>query len=117
MKKIAPLLFYLLALGLTGCSTQKQEEQTKVETITIKVASVVCGSCAKTIEGALKKVDGLKDVKVDVDQKIVTVQFLPAKTNLNVMEKAIAKAGYDANHTKRNTEAYEKLDVCCKIDG
>jgi hypothetical protein len=31
------------------------------------------------------------------------------------MENAVAQAGYDANETKRDAEAYDALDACCKV--
>ena len=106
-------MFCLLTFSLAGCSKQ---EQPKIETTAINVSTMVCGNCARTIEGALKNVDGVQEVKIDVSQKIATVKYLPAKTDLRKIEATIANAGYDANSTKRNPAAYEKLDACCKID-
>lgn len=100
---------------LVGCA--KQAVQDKVETVAIKVESIQCNMCVKTIEGALTSVDGVTSAEVDLKAKTATVQFLPAKVNLGSLEQAIAKAGYDANETKRDVEAYEKFDACCKIDG
>ena len=91
---------------------KKQE----METATIKASSMVCGTCAKTIQKAVYRVEGVKDVNVDVKTKIVEVKFVPAQTNLATIEMAITDIGYDANDKKRNPDAYEKLDACCKID-
>ena len=114
MKKISPLLLCLLSLGLAHCSRQ---EQPKIENTAINVSSLVCGSCARTIEVAVKALDGVQEVSVDVGEKRAKVKYLPAKTDVKAIENAIANSGYDANSTKRSPKAYEKLDACCKIDG
>jgi copper ion binding protein len=88
-----------------------------LETTTISASSMVCGTCAKTIEKAVYRVEGVKEVNVDVKGKTVEVKFLPAQTNVQTIEMAISDAGYDANARKRNPDAYEKLAACCKIDG
>ncbi len=87
-----------------------------VETTVIKVPTVVCSSCVSTITKALKKVDGVKTTTIDLKKKTATVTFASAKTSVNKIETAIAKAGYDANNVKRDPAAYEKLGECCKVD-
>lgn len=44
----------------------------------------------------------------------ISVKYNPKKINLDQIESAIAKAGYDANDTKANFKSYQKLDNCCK---
>ena len=107
------LLSAMIAVSLLIGCVQKQEYRTA----TIKANSMVCGSCAKNIEKAVYRVEGVKQVDVDLKTKIVSVRFVPAQTNVETIEMAISDAGYDANSRKRNLEAYEKLDACCKIDG
>ena len=112
------LLFLTLVLAFVGCQQQKQEApQDKLEVAKVNLPSMVCGKCAKTIQEAVYKVDGVKEIKVDVDSKTAQVTFLPVRTNIDAIETAITGAGYDANAKKRNVEAYNGLDKCCKIDG
>ena len=107
----------ILAL-LFSCAPKKQTDPTKqTEVVTIKLPSIVCGTCQKTIEKAIYHVEGVKNVDVDVDGKKAEVTFVSYQTNLQVIERAINEAGYDANETKRDPDAYQKLDKCCKIDG
>jgi periplasmic mercuric ion binding protein len=118
---ISMLVISLFALGIVAAQP-KQKATTKatdvkLETTVIQVPTMVCNSCASTITKAVKKVVGVKTAKVDVKKKTATVSFASMKTNLSQIEKAIADAGYDANDTKRNPEAFEKLDACCKVDG
>ena len=58
----------------------------------------------------------MKEIKVDIDKKIAEVKFIPAIVTLEILENAITGVGYDANDKKRSSQAYEKLDACCKID-
>jgi copper chaperone CopZ len=112
----------MAALTLTALTAQtKQTTQTKagnakIDTTVVKVPTIVCNSCVNTITKALKKVDGVRTTKIDLEKKIATVTYVSTKTSLSKIEKAIAKAGYDANNTKRDPAAYEKLDACCKAD-
>ena len=107
------MLIFAAAVLLAGCARHEKE----LETTVVKAQSMVCGSCAKTVQDAVAKVDGVKEVNVDIKAKTVQVKFVSEVTNLGNIEKAITDAGYDANDRKRNAEAYEKLDKCCKIDG
>src|SRR5262245_26426112 len=109
MKKI--FLCIAIVIALAGCQKDKG-----LETTTIKASTMVCGTCAKTIKKAVYTVEGVKEVNVDVDKKLVEVKFVPAQATLATIERAITDAGYDANDKKRNPAAYEKLDECCKIE-
>lgn len=109
MKKTFVTLLALLALF--GC-----QKKTSLEVATIKANTMVCKTCANTIEKAVYRVEGVKEVNVSVDKKLVEVKFIPLQTNLEFIESAITEAGYDANDKKRDADAYEKLDACCKID-
>ncbi|MCG3120957.1 MAG: hypothetical protein ALAOOOJD_03878 [bacterium] len=121
--------FLTLALGLAlmACNKPEQEQAAKangdtpqltagnVTQTTIKVPTIQCGSCVSHVEEALKGVDGVSTIKVNLETKIAEVNFDPVKTNLAAMEKAISMAGYDANDTKSDPAAYAELDACCKI--
>src|SRR5437899_2366649 len=111
MKRLI-LIFCFVGFIFPGCQKQPQ-----LETTSIKASSMVCGTCAKTIEQAIYKVEGVKEVNVDVKAKLVEVKFVPLQTNVGTIERAINDAGYDANDRKRNPDSYEKLAPCCKIDG
>ena len=106
------LIVLLAGISLIGCSKKQA-----LETTTIRLNSMVCNTCAKTITKAIYAVEGVKNVDVDVQKKIAEVKFVPEQTNLQTIEQAVTEAGYDANDKKRSQDAYEKLDKCCKIDG
>lgn len=116
-----------LSLALVACNKPESEQAAKTNGETpqlaaagmtqtdIKVPTMQCGSCANHVEEALKGVDGVSTIKVDLETKVAQVNFDPAKTTLAAMEKAISMAGYDANDTKRDSAAYAELDACCKV--
>jgi copper chaperone CopZ len=108
-------LIFLAVLALLAISCGKT--QTDVAITVVKTPTMVCGSCVKTIEAAVAKVEGVQEVKADLKSKTVEVKFLPAKTTIGAVETAITGVGYNANDRKRDPAAYEKLDGCCKIDG
>ncbi len=98
--------------GVTSCSTE-----TEAKVAEIKLSTIQCGSCVKTITKALGKADGVQKVDVDLDGKLVTVTYASAQTDVKKLEQAISKAGYAANDTKADKAAYEKLANCCKVGG
>ncbi|HXG38624.1 MAG TPA: heavy-metal-associated domain-containing protein [Bacteroidota bacterium] len=99
---------------LVGCGQQQQEAPAKAETVAIKVETAKCEACVGTITDALKGVEGVQKAEVDLEKKLATVQFIPAKVDLQKLETAVVNAGYDANDKKRNPAAYEQLPDCCK---
>ena len=105
-------LLLSLVILLASCS----KNDVKLESSTIATPTMVCGTCAKTISKAVYRVEGVKEVNVDLAKKLVEVKYVSLQTNLEYLESAITLAGYDANDKKRDPDAYEKLDACCKLE-
>jgi copper chaperone CopZ len=99
----------LLALGAWACRDAESR------TVEIRVDNMVCDMCTKTIRTALEKVDGVKDVKVDLKAKAVTVRYDAGKTDVKGLEKAVSMSGYDANGTPADPKARAALPECCRI--
>jgi len=116
LKFISAILTVTLVSAQLKESADVKTADTKMRTAIIKVPTIVCGSCVTTVTKALKKVDGVNTARVDLKKKTATVTYASTKVTVDKLEKAIADAGYDANSVKRNHEAYEKLDACCKAD-
>jgi copper chaperone CopZ len=115
MKTTIKILTIILAFGLFTVNAQEQEKEKKVETIEIKT-SVVCGMCKDRVEHDLAYEKGVKFVEVDLETKMVTVEYKTSKTNPDKIRKAISKIGYDADGVVADEVAYEKLPACCKKD-
>lgn len=104
MKKYIGIL--LLLMGSVAVNAQ-------VEKVEIKT-SAICGMCKDTIERDLAFEKGVKTSDLDVETKVVTVEFNAKKTNADKIRKRITKVGYNADEMKRDQKAYDALDPCCK---
>jgi len=109
---ITAVLFFFM-----GCKKKTDDNPlNKVETITLSIPTAGCNICAKSISKAIYRVEGVKDVEVNLEKKIVEVTYVPFQTNIETIEITITDAGYDANKRKRNQHAYEIFVTCCKIE-
>jgi copper chaperone CopZ len=89
MKKI--IMFCLLAVlsfGVANAVAQKQDGSIKT---TVFVTDIDCEGCAKKITNSIPFVKGVKDVKVDVPTKKVTVTYDATKSSEATLLKAFAK--------------------------
>lgn len=117
MKKM--ILFFTLVFALSAFSADK------TKTITLNVSGMTCGSCVSTVEKALKKVDGVKEAKVDLKTNKATVTFASTTTSATLI-KAVGDAGFSAAEGKSapKTEMKKKSksegehcgDGCCGDD-
>ena len=64
-------------------------------TKTYNVPAISCGHCTATIERELKFVDGLQNVKAELDAKQVTVE-VQSDDVLAEVEKMLEEIGYPA---------------------
>ena len=44
------------------------------KTTTVKTPDITCGGCANSIKNALGKMEGIKNVEVDVNTKMVSIE-------------------------------------------
>jgi periplasmic mercuric ion binding protein len=104
------MLIVVSVLLMSSFSMAEKNAEVKIKT------SAVCGMCKDRIEQGLAFEKGIKDVSLDVETKIATIKYNPAKTNPDEIRTLISKLGYDADSIPANKEAYEKLPKCCKKD-
>ena len=62
-----------------------------------------CANCSRKVQDNIAFERGVKDLKVDVEGKTITVVFNPAKTDTLKLKKAINKLGYTADVVEYNT--------------
>ena len=60
----------------------------------LKVPSITCQGCARSITNALSRLQGVEKVDVDVTGKNVDVDYDAAKTNEATIRDRIEAAGY-----------------------
>lgn len=95
MKKLISLcLVALFAIGIT--SAQEPAKGEKKSVTTVFQTSIDCQGCAKKVTNTIPYERGVKDVKIDLDAKTVTVTYDPAKTNDEALVKAFAKIKIEA---------------------
>ncbi|HEY3252056.1 MAG TPA: cation transporter [Ignavibacteria bacterium] len=85
------------------------------KTTEILLPTIQCGTCVKTIEKALNKIDGIINIDVDIENKKASITYDETKTDVSKIEDAISAAGYDANDKKGDKTAYDNLHNCCKM--
>ncbi|MEC3883028.1 copper ion binding protein [Halobacillus sp. HZG1] len=61
---------------------------------TLKVEGMTCGHCKSAVEGALKEVDGVSDVDVDLETGNVKVSHSETANKVE-MREAVEEQGYD----------------------
>jgi Cu+-exporting ATPase len=66
------------------------------DTIQFPITGMTCGSCVNRITRALKKVDGVTRVRVDLGHETATVSRLPGVSDA-ALAGAISRAGYEAD--------------------
>ena len=112
MKKIVFITVTLLLLS--GVVFTIQAQQIKVVEIQ---TSAQCEMCKERLESNLSFEKGIKNVKLDMETKKLSVTYKSSKTDINAVKNTIVGLGYDADDLKANPEAYKNLPMCCKKPG
>jgi len=106
MKKI--ILLIVVVLSFSGFMKAQSSDTLKIQT------SAQCEMCKERIETALAYEKGVVSSDLEMNTKIITVVYKPAKTNADKIKAAISWLGYDADDVKAGLKAYNKLPACCK---
>ena len=64
------------------------------------LTDIHCQKCAQKIEDNVAFEKGVKDLKVNVKEKTVYIQYDSTKTDIPTLTKAIEKLGYQVLETK-----------------
>ncbi|OGO56943.1 MAG: hypothetical protein A2Z32_01050 [Chloroflexi bacterium RBG_16_69_14] len=70
---------------------------TEIETIRFPVMGMTCNSCVNRITRAIRKLDGVTKVHVDLRRETATVCREPALVSNVVLAAAVEAAGYEAD--------------------
>lgn len=73
-----------------------------------------CASCGQRLYDGIKDIEGVKQVKINPEENEIVIKYNDAKTDMDEIELAITKLGFDANDKTADPEAYDLLDGCCK---
>jgi len=86
MKKLITVLALSAALSVPAWAA--------TQTVTLSVTGMTCKACPITIKKALKKVDGVENIEVNLEKKEALVTFDDAKTTVEALVEATTNAGY-----------------------
>ena len=62
--------------------------------LTLPITGMTCANCVATVERNLKKLDGVQSAVVNLSSERATVEFEPARLQLNDMIARVNRAGY-----------------------
>lgn len=63
---------------------------------TLKIEGMTCAACAKAVERAARKLDGVIEANVNLATERLTINYESSKVRISDIKKAIEKAGYKA---------------------
>lgn len=104
MKKIISIILILTGININA----NAQTEIKIKT------SAECNMCKKKLESELAYEKGVKFAKVNLDDKMLTVNYNDKKTSAEKIKSAISKLGYDADEIKADSIAYSNLPECCR---
>jgi len=66
-----------------------------MQNITLEVQGMSCGHCIKSIEGNVGNLEGVNQVKVNLEDAQVEVAFNEAQISLEKIKETIEEQGYE----------------------
>ncbi|MBK7343189.1 MAG: heavy-metal-associated domain-containing protein [Saprospiraceae bacterium] len=72
--------------------------------------------CKDRIERATRSVKGVVMANWNAETLQLTLKYLPERTTLTEIKKAIAAVGHDTDEVRASDEVYQNLHTCCQYD-
>ena len=99
MKRFITLMLAVLFVAGTATAAfaqdKKQKKNANLEEVTF-VTTIDCKNCVKKVEANLPYEKGIKDMKVNLDDRTVWIKYDASKTDKEKLAAAINKLGYEA---------------------
>ena len=97
MKRSLIIALTLLLVAGTAAFAQdkKQKKQANIQEVTF-VTTIDCKNCVKKVEANLPYEKGIKDMKVNLDDRTIWIKYDADKTDKAKLAAAIVKLGYEA---------------------
>ena len=106
--KIINIIILSLFTFLASCSNDKK-------TAELEFGTMQCLMCSINIEEAVAELKGVKAVEVDLKSQSGKVVYRASLLSLSDIERTITSIGYSVNGHEANKEAYNDLELCCKV--
>ncbi len=84
--------------------------------VVLKIGGMVCAMCVGALEIALKKLDGVVDVRVNLAAEKAYVTFNPRMVGLEDMKKAVEESGYQFQGIAGDEAAAEREREARELD-
>ncbi len=82
-------------------------EKAEYSDVTIPIGGMTCAACARRVEKAIGKLEGVESSSVNFATEKATVSYDPRKVRLSAIKGAIEKAGYQALEVNKADAADE----------
>lgn len=79
---------------------------------TLNITGMTCGGCTGSVTNALKRVDGVGEVKVSLSTGEATVQYDETRTSPDLLGSAVTQAGYAVASIKADQKPNSKSGGC-----
>lgn len=88
-------------------------QSTSAQTVGLSVTGMHCDNCTSKVDRALRGVEGVKDVKVDLKSGSAEVSLASSSVKTDALVKAVSEAGYGAETTSATTKSEEEKCSRC----
>ena len=107
MKRLFAIITAVLLIGAfsANAGTSDRKKDQKIQEVTF-VTTIDCKNCVKKVEAKLPYEKGVKDLKINLEDKTVWIKYDASKTDSEKLAAAIVKLGYTAEEltTEKQTE-------------
>lgn len=114
MKTKTILLSIMMLVSFAGVSAQTKKDGNK-EKVTFNVP-MDCGSCKNKIEKNIAFEKGVKSLDVDLEKQTVEVTYDKRKTDVEGLQAAFKKIGFEATVAKPACCPAKKEEGCSKSE-
>jgi P-type Cu+ transporter len=80
-----------------GGPVAREGEQAPGATVDLDVSGMHCASCVRTVEEALRSVEGVERAEVNFGTETATVKLDPGRSEIADLEGAVARSGYEVS--------------------
>ena len=95
---LLPLLFAApaasAAIPAEATVTRSTPDKKETKTVTFKT-TMHCENCVRKVTENISFLRGVKDLKVSLEENVVTITYDPARTSEQTLADAIRKPGYE----------------------
>ncbi len=81
-------------------------EEAKTKEVHVLIQGMTCVACAKSIERAVGKLQGVESISVNFATEKASIRYIPSEVRLSEIKQAIARVGYKA----LEAEVYSRAD-------